>query len=44
MMVGALGAGMVGLAAGLFLFAFAPLGTAARPADPFVDLPGEPGL
>ncbi len=44
MMVGALGAGMVGLAAGLFLFAFAPLGIVARPADPFVDLPGEPGL
>lgn len=44
MMVGALGAGMVGLAAGLFMFALAPLGTAARLSDPFVDLPGESGV
>src|SRR6185437_11827081 len=44
LMVGALGAGMVGRAAGLFVFALAPLGTVARPADPFVELPGEPGV
>jgi hypothetical protein len=44
LLVSALGAGMVGLAAGLLMFALAPLGTAARPADPFVELPGEPGV
>ena len=42
--MGALGAGMVGLAGGLLVFALAPLGTTARLPDPFVELPGEPGV
>ncbi len=43
-LVGALGAGMVGLAGGLLVFALAPLGKTARLPDPFVELPGEPGV
>jgi hypothetical protein len=43
LLVGALAAGMVGLAAGLAAFAFAaPVAAAPRLADPYVELPGEP--
>jgi Na+/proline symporter len=41
LLVGALGAGMVGLAAGLIVFALTPQAASARLSDPFVELPGE---
>jgi Na+/proline symporter len=41
LLVGALGAGMVGLAAGLIVFALSPVGSTAHLPDPFVELPGE---
>jgi Na+/proline symporter len=44
LLVDALGAGMVGLAAGLLVFAYEPLGKTVHPVDPFVELPGEPGV
>jgi len=43
LLVGALAAGMVGLAAGLAAFALAPpVAATPRLADPYVELPGEP--
>jgi Na+/proline symporter len=41
LLVGALGAGLVGLAAGIIAFALTPVGARAPLTDPFVELPGE---
>lgn len=41
LLVGALGAGMVGLAAGIIAFALTPVGPRPSLSDPFVELPGE---
>ena len=41
LLVGALGVGMVGLAAGIVAFALTPVGAQPSLGDPFVELPGE---